>query len=362
MSKLPAFQKEKVNDYQKERLEKWLFAWYQSKKTIENDEYTADGTVTDEQIAKLKTLVNPFDSDINTAEIRLLPSNLVPNSKRPYYVAIIKKWEDDLMLVAPFAPFSIPATTGELDTLKQHFSLANLQLWNTRTIPNILLKQSWLVDKMQQEECDDAFAVFANITSGKILSADLKKRIGLPIINPKDPRVEYQNNEKELLNTLQDKIFNYEKFRECIEEKNNNISFANYADKKIQFAQAANDGVIEESKCIVMNKTISDLVADDILSVVESDIDKGFIVESQSRNINPDNQSLKVVQWDLPDDLEVDGTEFVFAIDKINKILIGTGEVFIDDDEKSIDINNIHYSSINDTIKKENIVLVVIKL
>ncbi len=359
MSKLPLFKKEKVSEEQKENLEKWLFSWYQNKKNItSDDEYIADETITDEQITKLEKLVNPFDSTININEIRLLSPKLVPDIKRPYYVAVIKEFDNNLMLIAPYSPFPIPATPGELNTGNKHFSIANLQLWNAKTIPKVLLKQSWLVDEIKQEDADDAFAVYANFTSGKALPEQLTKRIGLPIINQKDPRIEYQEKENELLLPLQEKILYCEKFRTSIEDKNKTIHFAEFAEKHIQFKQAASSEESQESKCILMHKTVSEIVIDNLFDEVQG---KGIIVSSLGFEIlNPEYKDVSILQWQLDGDLDVDGSEFVFAIDKTEKTLIGTGIVNIATQILDVDII---YSNLNRIIDSENdIILVLVKI
>ena len=367
MSKLPKLKINEPKQWQKERLQNWLTYWYKQKELDLiscDDDYSPDGTITDEQISKLKELVNPFDSNVQKGEIRLLPSSLVPDSHRPYYIAVIKEWEDDLMLIAPYAPFSEPATRGELDTLLEHVTLANLELWNARIVPNIFLRQSWLVDEMSDLECEEAFAVFAHITSGKILPEDLVSRIGLPIIHPNDPRIEYQNSEKELLTPLSEKVMRYESFSLSLHTPEKTISFVNFAERHIDLPMAASSNDIEESKCIIMTKTISDLVIDEFESIYDGDVEKCFTATSLGfEPLNIKYMDVEVLDWELPKNSELDGSEFVFAIDKINNSLIGTGRIDIDEGDKFVKITNINYDIITrDIDKSTDIVLVIIKI
>lgn len=364
MKHLPGLTISKAPKQSRIFLEDWLLEW-QLQQPVNgykyDDESIPDGTITKEQITKLKGLVNPFDMNISINQIRLLSSAIVPNSNRPYYVAIIKQWDHGMILVAPYAPFSVPATTGELLTGRDHFSLATLELWNARTVPGFLLTQSWLVDELTQAECEEAFAVFANITSGKELPKNLIERAGLPIVNPKDPRLEYQKLEIELLTPLQNKIMQVEQFKASLEKHNNIIHFADFAEQQIKLPMAANDGDREESKCIIMNKTIRELLNEEFIAAVDGE---GFVIKSCNfETLNPEYQDVQLLQWQLSSEHNIDGTEYVFAFDRVNKSLIGTGTVIIDGDGNYINLDTIHYSTIQRTIDKEtDIVLVIVKL
>jgi hypothetical protein len=367
MKNLPTLKFSDNSPTQREFLKEWLTDWNiqtAASQIADEDEYIPDGTTTKEQIARLKGLVNPFDANVSNGEIRILSTAIVPDSDRPYYIAVIKEWEEDMMLIAPYAPFTVPATTGELLTGRDHFSLANLELWNARTVPTVLLRKSWLVDELSKEECDEAFAVFANITSGKELPENLTERIGLPIVNPKDPRIEYQNMESELLAPLLQRTQTYENFLNVLHEdkKDNIIPFINFAQDEIKFDLAASSDNANYSKCIFMKKTISELLHYEMIQAIEEEC--GSIIEFAGvfESINPEYKNIKLLQWTLEDDINIDGEEFVFAFDIVTQSLIGTGNVIIEDDEKRIDITSITYSSISRTIEKEtDIMLVVIK-
>ena len=68
-----------------------------------------------------------FDEDVQVAEIRLLDMTLMPSCSCPRYIAVVDEWDEGLLLVLPFAPYSVPAVTGEFVTGRDHFSLAVLE-------------------------------------------------------------------------------------------------------------------------------------------------------------------------------------------------------------------------------------------
>ena len=186
----------------KEQLKQWLCLWYGQKELeLPEDDESSDGTITPEDMKELKSLVRPFDTNIKVGEIRMLSSELV-EADRPYYIAVIKEWDADMVLIAPYAPFPVPATQYELETGRDHFSLAVLECWNTRSILTQLLEKSWVVDKLSKQEMEEAFAVFSSSFTGRPLPKELEDRVGLPIVNPKDPRIQYQNQEMELIAPL----------------------------------------------------------------------------------------------------------------------------------------------------------------
>lgn len=334
MSKLPILKSVPPEMAQIERLELWLMLWYaQNDMEEENDDvYTPDGTITEEQLAKLKTLVNPFDTNVQTGEIRLLSSAVVPDSKRPYYAAIIKQWDDDVMLIAPYAPFTVPATTGELKTGRKHFSLATLELWNARTVPTVFLRKSWLVDKLTEGETDDAFAVFAHASTGNELPEKLADRIGLPIVNPKDPRIEYQRLETELLTPLLEKSLEYEKVIHELKLVDNIEPLVKSAYDFIRLPQAAKSGesASKVSRCIHTKKSLVEIFKQCVVK------ESKLITMSQAKSItfdpiNPESTNQKTLLWELPEELNMNGDELLFVLDMKSNSFVGIGEILEED-------------------------------
>ena len=334
----------------------WLNSSILQNKLLDDieEEYIPDGTITEEQLAKLKTLINPFDDNIQPGEIRLLSSAIVPDSQRPYYAAVIKQWEEDMVLIAPYSPFTVPATTGEFLTGREDFSLATLELWNARTVPIVLLNKSWLVDQLSETEQKEAFAVFANITSGKDLPEELRDRAGIPIVNPKDPRIEYQKEEAALLAPLQNRIQMYENFYQGITDSFSDIE---KSAETLEFQLAADDNEASESKCIIFSGEAQEMMTETFIHSAEK---HGEVLNLYKGDrfipIDPDTKYTTEIQWQIPKKTDLKNGMILIAIDIKTKNIIGTGSVEEEGKEKFAAVK-IHYpgikrviSSINDII------------
>ena len=332
----------------KETLINWLSLWYNHKEFSEiniQEEYTPDATITDEQIEKLKKLVRPFDANIQPGQIRLLSSAIVPDSNRPYYVAIIKPWDDDMVLLAPYSPFQVPATTGELLSEREDFSLKTLELWNARTVPVSLLSKSWLVDELSDKEINDAFDVFANISSGKDFSQELKERVGLPIVNKKDPRIEYQAQESELLHPLLNWTKMYESFMQQFETEDNVDSVTQLALKEVSLPLAASDGDKEFSRCLVFKQPETELLVESLIS--GKHISSAMsVLPLAFETLRPKHKSVNLLQWKLDNAVDCFNPNLVLAVDSVSKKLIGTGHIAKYDEEYIVEINKILHSNI----------------
>jgi hypothetical protein len=139
--------------------------------------------------------VLPVQPEPAPGQVRLLAPALTPAASRPVYVAVLREWETGDLLVAPFGPFSVPATTTELLTRRLDLALRVLCLWNARTVPLTVLRQSWLVEPLTVREAADAWAVFRCAATGRPIPATLARRVGPPIFVPTDPRLIYQTRE-----------------------------------------------------------------------------------------------------------------------------------------------------------------------
>ncbi len=140
-----------------------------------------------------------FDLDIQVGDIRLLSPQLTPNANRPVYVAVFKQWEDDLVLVAPFSPYSFAATRTELEFQDRTHALQVLCPWNAHTIHPISIADSWLVDRLSETELADTWQVFRHAAVGYDLPEELVSRVGCPIMRIDDPRVAYQTEEADVM-------------------------------------------------------------------------------------------------------------------------------------------------------------------
>lgn len=161
----------------------------------------------DAQIAdsQWRRLADPGIADIapEVGQIRLLAGWLVPEARRPVYVAVLFAWEGNVFLIAPYGPFPEPATTAELLTGRPAAALRVLALWNGRTVPPALLAEgSRFVDRLAPEELQAARTVFRHAFSGEDMPEEVWSRVGCPIVHPRDPRIAYQDEETQLLTTL----------------------------------------------------------------------------------------------------------------------------------------------------------------
>ena len=156
----------------------------------------------------LDGLVTPFDPPpVMSGEIRLLSAWLMPEAGRPVYIAVLADWEKGLKLVAPFGPLAEPATPGELHTLRAEPPLAVLCLWNAHSLAEELIARSWIVSHMSEAEHADAWAVFQHAATGSPVPERLVGRVGPPILDADDPRLNYQAEEVALLAALADATF-----------------------------------------------------------------------------------------------------------------------------------------------------------
>jgi len=180
----------------------------------------------------------------------------------------------------------------------------------------------------------------------------------LPIINPKDPRINYQNNEKRLLAHLQEKIMNYEKMQTgaaslIFEEKAENdinknlISFLiGYAQKNIEFSKAASDEDAEYSKLMVLDKKI--------LSEHECSDFNSYVLESNyaiaDKGISPIQIIIKErgpLIWNFSSSI-LEGHENVYLLDFVSRKEIGRGNIGKEDNgELFIAVDELYHSVIN---------------
>ncbi len=209
MGKLPSPKKVRSGSKtQREYLRKWLemrqFDYLWDAGFDEDGEISKEGH--EAPVGFNIELENEASCDKNVApsQIRLFDPTLLPSASIPRYFAVIDEWDDGLLLLLPFAPYSVPAVTGEFVTGRDHFSLAVLEAWNAVVAPPEVISRSWLVDGMSSEEVADALAVFRYIASGTPLPERLDSRIGAPILVRDDPRIVYQSEETAVFASLRE--------------------------------------------------------------------------------------------------------------------------------------------------------------
>lgn len=202
MRKLPPRPITQLSTPQRERLSAWLYEW-----EVELQLRKMDGDASLAQLPEGAMNGTPLDEPVCVGEIRLLAPHLQSPGQRPVYVLVVSKWDNDWKLVTPFSQFPLPATQGELLTLRSEGPWQVLQVWNSRTLPNEVIAESWVADTASESLLDEAWAVFRHFTFGAALPDELTSRIGPPVLQPHDPRISYQKMETALLSGLAREAF-----------------------------------------------------------------------------------------------------------------------------------------------------------
>lgn len=134
----------------------------------------------------------PKHKNLQKGDILLISRDLLDQeSRRPLFVAVLRNWEDDYWLFAPFSPYSEPATDKELKMECEDQSLRVLSLWNAHTTPSENLKNSWFIGKLSDSERKDALSIFWYSLNMKELPEHLIERVGPKLIHSEDPRRDY---------------------------------------------------------------------------------------------------------------------------------------------------------------------------
>lgn len=148
---------------------------------------------------KLKNAVRPFQAYPQPGEIRLL-SQL----DKITYVAILP-WDWCHSLIVPLSHYEEPATDKEMRTEnhdKKGLFQQVYQCWNFRTINNVLLAKSWLVNRMSDEEVNRLKTMMRYSLLGDELPDEIKNLTAAPIFREEDPRVTYMQEENKLFQKL----------------------------------------------------------------------------------------------------------------------------------------------------------------
>lgn len=355
MKKIPEFKMYIPKEWEKKRLAKWIKIWNFDKeleatfeKNKDNEEDLPELTEFEQASLnkRFKEHVRKFNSEIQVGDIRLLAPNLVKEGSIPRYVAVVKRWNECDYLVAPYSTIAVPAVQGELETDHGHFSLANLELWNSAIITSHLLKKSWFADKMSEKERNEAFSVFKFISAGEELPSALTEKIGAPIFKEYDPRVEYQDNEEEIFKPFRLKNDEYVEKISKIRESLSLISSA-----EINLSLAADDGekrsdlfIFKDRKEITFSHENAEttLVAKNIV----------FDIDSEKTDL----------RWTFETKEILDCGEIVLALDyKTGTVIEETTLVKEDDEPYLITIKKDSDNDIRKDMKPEDIILIIIK-
>ena len=142
--------------------------------------------------------VKDYNSDLKCGQVRLLA-----DIKEITYILLLKKWDDESFLVTAFSHYNFPATNEELALGCYVGAYLNvLQIWNTRTLRNSILKKSWVCGEVTQKVCDEAWQFWLSLLNDNQLSDTILARTGTPIQEHDDIRIEYIEEEMSLWNSI----------------------------------------------------------------------------------------------------------------------------------------------------------------
>ena len=162
-----------------------------------------------EDIDALQNLKNRKIVMPTPGQIRHLDRALTTSGDRLMAMLVLSQWCDQHWLIAPFAPYSIPATPGELATNIDFSHYAVIETWNAVVVPEIFLctRTSFLRDVDEQLR-KDACQIFFKQLEGTETPSELVDRIGPQINSEFDPRIQYLLSEKQELQPLRKTLQN----------------------------------------------------------------------------------------------------------------------------------------------------------
>ncbi len=206
MGKLPQLSFADVPQWHRERLSAWLDEWETELRLRNLDSPNIMPSKILAVISSENTaageFVRNYDTDVSVGQIRLLSPTVLPQASQPVYIAVLSEWEDDMVVIAPFSPFSQPATVGELLSGRNEAPLRVLSAWNSPAIPRSAIASSWVVDDLSEIEFNDFHAILDHVTTGEPLPEHLGQRVGPPLTHPQDPRLQFQREQISMLAPL----------------------------------------------------------------------------------------------------------------------------------------------------------------
>lgn len=151
----------------------------------------------------------PVNSCIKQGQIRILRAKDVVNPDHIPYVLVLEEWDPDVWLIAPFSPYSVPVTPYEMATGEKTLGLEVIQAWNSRTVPGVLLENSYVAGEMPAKIVEWGRALFRYSLTRKPLPADFAAERGFPIRHKEDPRRRYQDESVEQFEPLAARIYKF---------------------------------------------------------------------------------------------------------------------------------------------------------
>ena len=140
---------------------------------------------------RLAAAAAPFDGNVKPGQIRILSPTFISGDGAIPYVAVLDRWMEDMWLVAPYSPYSYPASEGEMASGDMLVGRRVLQCWNARTAHESLVSQSYVAGSLDESVRKNALALFRHVTAGSPLPDSFAALVGAPVLSKADPRREY---------------------------------------------------------------------------------------------------------------------------------------------------------------------------
>lgn len=199
------------------KFEKWL-AQYENVAAIDSffednpDLLEPEGFT--ENVRKLKALAKKRDDvPVEPGQIRLLNQGMTNDPDEMTCVLVMSSRYDKRWLIAPFSPYTEPATQWELDTGIDFHAYRVVETWNAAVVPDYFLQvQSSFLRNADEAVRRDALALYYREQDGKEDPGEFRNRTGAPVRFELDPRNQYLANEAFQLEPLRAKAGKAEAF------------------------------------------------------------------------------------------------------------------------------------------------------
>lgn len=186
---------------QRNNLEQWLREWKIHCQLERLDEDVCG--LRESRVAGVRNNARVCGSVLRLGDVRLLYPDRSPSWCRPVYLAVISAVDEDTVWAAPFSRFAYPALPGEWLTGRDESQMRVLCLWNMFQFGRERFDCGWEVDRLSDLELEQASTLLAALHSGAELPKNMADRVGPDIFSPSDPRWDYQQEEIELVESLQ---------------------------------------------------------------------------------------------------------------------------------------------------------------
>ena len=175
-----------LNDIQNKNTENFLKSYCLRRKMSEVSGY--DDDISNDITGNIEMpKIKEYDKNLQAGQIRLLT-----NVKELTYVLLLNNWGEEAYVITAFSHYAEPATNEELlIDAEAGLFLNTLQIWNSRTLHKDILEKSWLVGEVSSEALKDAWIFWSSMLNGRDLPENLLSRIGTPITDDEDIRLEY---------------------------------------------------------------------------------------------------------------------------------------------------------------------------